>query len=277
MAEETTGGTSAESTGTESGAGSVETPNENTQDGAGATGAASDGSQPDGQSAEGDEGDQEFVKDDDGNEYIPRKAFEARIAKLAAQKNDAKSAFLEAVRNDPAVKKEFMDILKGEESAAASEQSDEPTPFEAFLSPLPPEHQAHYRNMGKALAAEFETFVQSSIEEAMAPVKSWIGQTKVESFEKTNKDFPKYRKQVADIMSAGRAKNIDDAYILASYHDRMKGASSVGAKQEQERREKMARIPSAGRNIQGSQTTQKGPKGLKAVLARVGPELGYTE
>ena len=234
------------------------------------------------QSVNQDEGEPEFVEGEDGKKYVPYEAFKARIDKLTAQKHESGEAhsLLEAIKNDPAVRKEFMESLQsGEESAASSKETDGPTPFEEFLAPLPPEHQAHYRNMGKAMASEFESYVENRIQQVLGehikPIMSHIGAEKLRNFSQSNKDFNKYQGKVKEIMESGRAKSIEDAYILASHEDKLKAVKTVGAKEEQERRQKMSRNSFSGKNIGGSSV--KGKADLKSALSKAALEHGYTE
>ncbi len=264
----------------DSGTGGASLPESNVQD-SGAQDAPVDGSQGGEQNAPADEGGQgdEFVKGEDGQEYIPRKAFEARLAKLTAQKNEGQTAreLLESIKNDPVVRKEFMESLNiGESRTNSSEESNEPTPFEKFLAPLPQEHQAHYRNMGQAFADEFKPFVESYVKEQLGPIMGWIGQEKLRNFSQTNKDFGKYERDVAKIMQEGRARSVEDAYKLASFEDKMKSVFNAGQKGESERRNKIASVPSSGRNSGGVTVKGNKPMSLRDALNKAGQELGYT-
>lgn len=253
----------------------------NTSDG-GVQNTPDDGSQGSAQDGAVDEGntDDGFVTGPDGKKYIPQEAFDARIAKLTAQKNDARS-LLESIKNDPNVRKEFLESLNiGEQSGNSSEDSDEPTPFEQFLAPLPQEHQAHYRNMAQAMATEFTGYVQTMLDqfkkENLTPLMTYVGQEKLKSFAATNKDFNKYERQIAKIMDEGRAKSVEDAYKLASFEDKMKSVFSAGQKEELERRNKLNRTPSAGQNSGGVNTRNSKPFSLREALNKAGMEHGYT-
>lgn len=256
--------------------GTVEAPQDNSSGGSPQEMAAAD-TDSQGQNAPGAEGESDaFVKDEDGNEYIPRKAFEERLAKLTQQKHDARTQVLESLRSDPTFKKEFMDSLNlGGESAASSQESNEPSPFEQFLAPLPKEHQEHYRGFGKAIGAEFTPFVQQEIQKALAPIMAHIGEEKLRTFSQTNKDFGKYQENVRKIMSDGRAKTLEDAYILASHEDRLKAVHNAGAKEEVERRKKMASAP-FNRSAGGGKASGPSKFGLREALQKAGQELGYT-
>lgn len=277
-------GSNGSNSGSDGGTG-IEASNDNVQD-SGTQNVSEQGSENQDQNVSGDEGEQdEFIKDEDGNEYIPRKAFEARLAKLTAQKHDtgnARDVVLEALRSDPTFKKEFMDSLNiGGESAASSEESNEPSPFETFVAPLPKEHQAFYRGFAGAMASEVESYFKSQLDafkkEMIDPIKAHIGQEKLNNFAKSNKDFGKYQAKVAELMDSGRAKNVEDAFILASHADRIKQVHNAGAKEEQDRRQKLARAPIAGRGMSGGNQTRGNSKmGLREALEKAGAEMGYT-
>lgn len=252
---------------------------ENDSAGSGVQDVPVDGSQGGTNDGAGDEGTTDndgFVTGPDGKKYIPEEAFNARIAKLTAQKNDARS-LLESIKNDPTVRKEFLDSLNiGDQSGKSSEESDEPTPFEKFLAPLQPEHQAHYRNMASAMAQEFTGYVQDYVKEQLAPLMSWVGEEKLNRFAATQKDFGKYEKQVAKLMQEGRVRNVEDAYKIASFEDKMKSVFNAGQKEEVERRNKLNRMPSAGQNSGGVNTKNGKPFGLREALLKAGAEHGYT-
>lgn len=225
---------------------------------------------------EGNAVDDGFITGDDGKQYIPKEAFDARIAKLSAQKNEARE-ILETIKNDPTVRKEFLESLNvGDLSGKSSEDSEEPTPFEQFLAPLPQEHQAHYRNMAQSMASEFTSFVQKHVKEQLGPIMRWMGEEKVNRFSQTNKDFGKYQQTVAKIMESGRATNVEDAYRLASFDDKIKGVFNAGQREEVERRNKIQRTPSAGQNSGGANTRNNKPMSLRESLNKAGAEFGYT-
>lgn len=230
------------------------------------------------QTPESGETQDEFVKDDDGNEYIPRKAFEARIAKLSAQKNDARSFLLESIKSDPSVKKELMQALGIEENPNSSGQNtrenDEPTRFEKWIAPMPPEHQAHYRGLVEALVPDFEAYVKESIESALKPVLSHIGEEKIKTFSSTNKDFPRYQEKIHTLLSSGRAKTVEDAYILASHEDKLKQVSTSATRREENRQQTIQKPISKGSTSPGG-PSQKKPQSLKEALMFSARQTGY--
>lgn len=253
-----------------------------TQDNAAQTSAAGDGSQTSGQDSTGDEGNDQdgIVTDENGKKFWPEEAVMARINKLTSQKHNADAELLEAIKTNPDIRKKFQEALQlGEESATSSEESEGPTPFEQFLAPLPQEHQAHYRGLFGAFAKELEGYMEQQLEsfksQHVAPLMSWVGQEKVRSFAQTNKDFPRYQSQVRDILEAGRAKSVEDAFILASYGDRMKGAQAAGAKQEANRQTKISRASITSRSAGGSSTKTQ-PVTLREALEQANKDIGYT-
>lgn len=248
----------------------------------------SDGSsQPGGQGSTGNEGnvgsdEDGVVTDDQGRKYIPYEAFQARIDKLSAQKNETRD-LLESIKNDPNIRKQFLESLNiGEQPRDSSDEANEPTPFEQFLAPLPQDHQAHYRNMAQAMAQEFSAYAEGLLEafkkEHLSPIMSWIGEEKVNRFSQTNKDFGKYQQNIMKIMQEGRARTVEDAYKLASFEDKMKSTFSAGKKEEVDRRSKLNRAPITGSNNSGGGNTRNGkPMSLRDALAKAGADNGYTD
>lgn len=278
MADDVDVGGSSGMTGGDSAGGASSLESNNADSGA-SNGAPIDNTQGGTQDGAADEGTADndgFVTGPDGKKYIPEEAFNARISKLTAQKNEARE-LLETIKNDPNVRKEFLESLNiGDQSGKSSEDSEEPTPFESFLAPLPQEHQAHYRNMAQAMASEFTGYVQNYVKEQLAPLMGWVGEEKLSRFASTQKDFGKYEKQVSKIMQEGRARNVEDAYKLASFEDKIKSVYSAGQKEEVERRNKLNRMPSAGQNSGGVNTRNSKPMTLRESLERAGQQHGYT-
>ena len=276
MAElETSGATEGStSTGSESGNGS--NVNSSIDDGAGVVSetpnTGTEGGTNNDPSATGEQ-EVEFVKGDDGNDYIPRKAFEERMAKMAAQKHDAWSSLLEAAKNDPNRLQELKQTLGLEAQAASEPEPKEASAFDNWLAPLPPEHQAHYRGFAQSIASEFENYVEQRLEKAMQPVLSFIGKQEVKGFETINKDFGKYKTQIQDLLQNGRAKNLEDAYILASYTDKLKSVSSATSNANNMRKTKMNAPLNTGRG--DIRTSDKKVSSLREAINLAAKETGY--
>jgi len=244
-----------------------------------ATGGSAENTENAGTNNQPDGGEDEnlAVEGEDGKKYIPYEAFKARIDALTAKKYGSRETFLEALDKDPDFAKTVAEKLNGGASATPSKESGEPTPFEKFLAPLPPQHQAHYRGMIGAVAQEFEGYVNEYVKEQLGPIMDYIGKSKVENFARQNKDFGKYQKSVETIMREGRAKSIEDAFILASYEDRIKNVRQAGAKEEQERRQKIVRAPVGGRSAGGAVTKDGKVLDRRAALLKAAEEAGYTD
>lgn len=235
----------------------------------------------------GEEGSQEgqedgdevsFIKDDAGKEFISREAFEKRIATLTKQKHEGGEAraLLESIRTDPLIQKEFIKSLNLEEQRASSpNEANEPNSFEKFIAPLPPEYQAHYRGFMESISPIFESFVKSEMDKAIKPIMSWIGESRVKSFASENKDYAKYEPKIAEIMSSGRAKTLEDAYKIASYETRLKSVSQAGAKAEASRQDKLNRTPFAGKGQPTLRTQGKKPDSLKESLQKAAEQIGW--
>lgn len=262
------------------GATETEAPETNVSEGGGSSESPTNGSQPGGSNAPGNEGNEDsdpFVKGDDGKEYIPREAFEARINKLSAQKNDART-LLESIRTDPVIRQEFMDSLNlGEARTTSSTEPTEPTEFDNWLAPLQPEYQAHYKGLIGAIAPQFEKFVTDQLEKALAPVRSWIGESKVEGFSKANPDFSNYRNEISQIIQSGRAKTLEDAYKIVTFDKKMKSVMSANDKSESDRRNKLARSPVMGRGGNAIPTNGTKPKSLRNAIESAANQIGWSQ
>lgn len=243
--------------------------------------AEGDNQSQDQQAQTGDEGDENlFVTDNEGKKYIPEEAFKARLAKLTAQKHEGAEAkaFLDSIRTDPVVREEFLKSLNLEASRSdPSKGAEEPSSFDKFIAPLPKEHQEFYRGFMQAISPVFESYMEKRFKEQLGPVMSFIGEQRVKSFAQSNPGYAKYEKTVAELISSGRARTLEDAYKIASFDDRLKGASSAGAKAESERRNKQTRAPIGGPSRSSIQVKGKSPDSLKEAIALAAVETGYTQ
>lgn len=198
--------------------------------------------QPDEAVEEGEQAD-EFVKDEEGNEFIPRKAFESRIAKLTAQKHDAAAQILESLKSNPEALQKFRSEL-GIPDSASSEKSDDLTPDTSpFLSYLEKsvtkEHHDHYKGMAEAMYAEITPRLREMWQAEMNPLLRYIGKQQVNQFKSSHADYPKYAAKIQEAITSGRARSIEDAYLLISHEDKVKGAGASAVKNEQNRQRKM--------------------------------------
>ena len=221
---------------------------------------------------QGDETD-EFVKGEDGTEYVPRKAFEARIAKLTAQKHESADAasFLETIKNDPAARQQFVDALGvGKPDGADQSGPTGPNTWDSWLQKHPPEYQSHYREMAQALAPEFESFVEKfvgdSIEKAISPLRRWVGDTEVTNFSQKVKNFGEFRPAVQGLMEKHPNLYIEQAYKLASYDSVFGRGRKVGQQTTQQRKVKIGGLPPRGGP--GGAPTGSGPMDLDAAVSK---------
>ena len=193
--------------------------------------------------------DDTVVTDENGNKYIPQdkveQIIEKRLAKMTAQKNSAKDEIIQSLRNDPQYRQEVLGSLNiGENGTVSSGKSqDEPTPTGSFLAKLPSEHQSFYGDLLGAMGDEFESYVKSEIKSAIEPLMRLAGENQVKSFENQNKDFGKYKDKVLDLLNKGIVKNIDHAYMIASYQDKIKSVSTGAQNREAARKEKLIKTP----------------------------------
>ena len=224
--------------------------------------------------------DKDVIEDDAGKKFVPYEAFKGRIDALTSKLRQAEesAALLETIKSNPSLMKQLVESFSsGEELKTSSEKADkQPSSFERFLAPLPKEHQAHYRNMINSVAEEFEDYVQVELKKALQPFVSWVGSEKIRNFEHQNKDFGKYKSTVTRILNEGRAKNLEDALILASHEDKLKSVKNVLTKEEQIRRTKLASTPFPNKTSSGGiGTSNKTKLGLRESIEAASEQIGW--
>lgn len=230
--------------------------------------------------AEAPEGEtEEAVKDENGEEFIPRKAFDARIAKLTAQKHNAISEFLTAAQNDPTVKAQLQEAL-GITPAATADKDDGPDPDVAplmnFLEKnVSPEHREHYTQFGDALATTLSAKFERMVEQRLNPMVQYIGKQEVSAFTRQYPDAKAIMPKLQQMVSGGRARNLEDAYTLATAESRIKGAGASALNAEKARAQKIAGSPINRRPQPSTKTTPKFTN-IAEALAYQAKQMGYS-
>lgn len=230
-------------------------------------------------SEEAPEGDtEETVKDENGDEFVPRKAFEARIAKLTAQKHNAISEFLTAAQNDPTVKAQLQEAL-GITPAATEDKDDGPDPDVAplmnFLEKnVSPEHREHYTQFGDALATTLTAKMERMVEKRLNPMVQYIGKQEVSSFTTRFPDAKQIMPKLQQMVSGGRARNLEDAYTLATAEARIKGAGASALNAEKARAQKIAGSP-INKRPQQSMTVKPKFNSLAEAMAYAAKQTGF--
>lgn len=234
---------------------------------------------------EGTEGGEETPPEDDdtivaetdeGKRIVS--AFQKRIDKLVSERNSSRQ-LLESLKNDPVARQEFLDGLgikpTGDNTKEEVQESDD---LDTFVGALDEKARPHYETMFGALGARFERILNQRLENLIAkeiePIKLSLGQNKLEQFEKSNPDFAKYRVQAESIMRDGRAKRLEDAYILASHEAKFKAAKQLGAQGEAERRKKINTRPNpkGNSNLNGKSNESLG---LMESIKKAASQTGY--
>ena len=234
-----------------------------------------------GQQASGGESLEDIeVVEKDGKRYIPQEAFEKRIAKIVAQRNEART-ILESIKNDPNVRREFMQTLSSEaennssnsdgesnsggDNGAAAGEASQPTAFKQFLGTIPAEHHDFYTRHAQALGSEVESYVSRQLEtffkKNIAPLKEYVGQSTVSEFAKKNPDFGKHERAIAETMR--RKPTLEEAYILQTWKDKVKAAQNGSAKNDAVRKAQQARNPIVGKSSSGGNFVKSKPKSLE--------------
>lgn len=219
----------------------------------------------------------EFVKDEEGNEFIPRKAFEARLAKLTAQKHDAASQVLEAIKSDPETRGQVLEALGIDPevlSAPAKTGPQEPTVFEDFLSKnVAPEQHAFHKQYADSVFQTMLPHFEKMLEERMKPVLSHIGKQEVNSFASKHPDYNKYAGKIRELIMSGRAKTPEDAYRIVTWDDKVRGAGAAALKTEKTRQTTLASTPIRKTGGIPGKTTVK-PTSLRDAFEKTAKELG---
>jgi hypothetical protein len=247
--------------------------------------APTEGSEPQADApAEEGEVEQDFILDENGQKLYPEgklnKIVQARLAKMAEQKNAAIRDTQEALRNDPVALKQFLADLGVEAPASADQKAEDPmesNAFDSFLaSHVPAEHHAHYKALNESLSATIMPHVQALLEEKIGPMLQFIGKQEVKSFASQHPDYQKYSGKIQELVRSGRAKTLEDAYKLVAWEDKMKGAGAAAVKSEQERKSKLAGTPM--RRSPGVPGASK-PKytNFREALERKAQQLGMTD
>lgn len=247
--------------------------------------AESDASK-EGENSEGqDDLSKEFVKDNEGNEYIPKKAFDKRIAALTAKNKEAEE-YVESLRNNPEVRAQFLKEIEGK-SEAAKDESESPegetskapgwTNLSNWINKLSknPEHRAFYTEQMSALINDLnpilEHVVQSRLDKALAPYKKFVGETAVKSFSSENKDFLKYEQAVYKKMKES-GMSLEDAYAVVRSKDLEKEVAALKAGKTpgsptQKSREQLNRTPITKRAPNSIGKTKPGFASLDDAIA----------
>lgn len=246
--------------------------------------AAPEATPEEGQSDEAEEQpevDPDAVKDENGEEFIPKKVFEARLAKLTAQKHNAIQEFLSAAQSDPAVADKLLQSLGVQPSAKAAETPKDDVaqnlPILSWLdkNKIAPELRPHYMEWADAMGQTLLPQLQAMVEERLSPMLSYIGKQEVNSFTSTHPDAKGMMPQLQQIISSGRARTLADAYVLHTHAAKIKGAGVAAVKTEKARQAKLTSTPiKRGAGIPGK--TERQPNSFRDMLEMTAREKGFS-
>lgn len=225
------------------------------------------------------EGESEFVKDDQGNEFIPRAAFEARLAKMAEQKHNAIGQFVESLRSNPEAKQQVLEAL-GVKSDATGSQSPEAAPetsqFETWMQQnVQPEYHAHYKQMADAMYQTIMPHIREMYQSELKPILSVLGKQEVQKFATAHPDYGQYKDKINQLITSGRAKSLEDAYKIVAWDNKMKGAGAAALSSENARKAKLANSPI--RRAQSSPAGRQKPGSLREAFEQSAREIGYQQ
>lgn len=134
-----------------------------------------------------------LVTREDGTKWIPKERLDQVLSKLDEAKN-LSANFLDVLKTDPEKRAEFMQVLSDLEKEGAEPG---PQPFEKWVNEsVAKEHREHYMALGQAFASEFHSYVQQQL----APILSFIGETRLDQTASKLPDFDRYKADVYKVM-----------------------------------------------------------------------------
>ena len=181
--------------------------------------------------SEGDEKEPEVVKDESGNEFVPKKAFEARIARLTAQKNEGAKAteVLQMLRDNPDVRQQFIEELRGNQKRQEDPASKRSSAVSEYVSTLAEADRPAVRSFVKAIGSEIQDYVDGSLKslkqelvESMSPLRRAIGEGAVEKFFSKIPEAAAYKEQIRDLLNDNPKLTLEQAFKVSAYDDRAK-------------------------------------------------------
>jgi hypothetical protein len=225
------------------------------------------------------------VKDDEGNEYVPRAKYDAlakgvssRVGKVKAS---AMQELLSEAQSDPAVAEQLRQAIGVQPSAKAAETPKDDVaqnlPILSWLdkNKIAPELRPHYVEWADALGQTLLPQLQAMVEERLSPMLSYIGKQEVSSFTSSHPDAKAMMPQLQQIISSGRARTLADAYVLHSHAAKIKGAGVAAVKTEKARQAKLTSTPiKRGAGIPGK--TERTPETLRDMLEMTAREKGFS-
>jgi len=224
----------------------------------------------------------ESVKDDNGEEFIPKKAFAARIAKLTAQKHNAVNDALKTILSDP----EALEMIR-KASGDPSQASDEAATMDPVEKNLPvlswldkhgvtdPASRAGNIAFVDAIGETLLPQLRAMVDEHFAPVMKYIGKQEVGSFVASHPDAKANLPELQKMISSGRARNLQDAYALAMFGKKVQGAGAAAVKANTARQAKINATPI--RRAVGNQVDTTGkPNTFAEAFAMAQKRLGVS-
>ena len=219
------------------------------------------------------EDDIETIKNDEGEEFVPKKAFLARVAKLTSQRHEetdkaseaqsqaAKtSQLLNEIRSNPETRRQFAEAVAPEAPKAPRENK-----FQTYMATVPQNQRESVQGLSTAIISEVASFISDKLDgmtKQIEPLRTALGKSAVDQFYATVKDAKQYEDKIADMMETGRAKNIADAYTLASHGDQFSKGKAVGGKDANLRNQKLGKTPVTGPGTSTSKSLRSGSMSL---------------
>ena len=184
--------------------------------------------------------------------------------------NDKLSEFtslLETAKTDPEAKKQLSELLgiQAEKSSSAPQL----TPFQSSLAKhVAPEMQPAYMDMFSAYANEAEQHFDKMLQEKLAPIMAFIGQSSLEGAYGKMPMLKEHQVELAKVMKQHPTLSVEEAgWHIPTLREKMIKANAMASqKKEQQRREAIAKSPVTKNNGNPGGVAQQGPKTVRGMV-----------
>lgn len=210
------------------------------------------------------EAEDEVFKDAEGNEFVPRKAFDARVGKLTARaKENAEAAeLLKAINDDPAVRKEFLSQYGQPEKKEVTKEGYVSS-WGPYVDGLPKESQDAMRKFEQGIGPDIKHMIQTEANKVRAEydsklqsIQEVIGEQELDKFVKAVPDAKSYLPQIHRLMADNEKLTVSQAYGAAASGDLFKKGMAAQKKESQDLKTKLLKTPVAkvggGAQVKGS-------------------------
>jgi len=214
------------------------------------------------------EDDSGVVKDDAGVEYVPKKAFDARIGKLTAEKKENAEAaeLLKSIDSDPDIRQQFIEkygLNKVPTKIDDLGKSKYQSTWAPYVNKQSKESQGAMREFEQALGPEIEQLVQRKLdkqqeafEKEIVPLRTAFGEQHLEKFLGKVPEAKPYLPKIQKLMARNPNLSLEQAYGASAGSDMFKKGKDAQLKEVETRKIKLSKTPISksgdGKQIKGS-------------------------